>query len=717
MLNWGFAYRLLGLLVPLSLVLAVVLWLLYRTEENSLQNIIRADEQHAVQLANQLITTELEMLRGDTLFLAEQSVLREWLDTGNPSIKQKLEDDLLVFARRRAVYDQVRFLDERGHEVVRINWNQGQPGIVPESALQNKSGRYYVEQTRALDQGELFVSPFDLNMENRAIQQPLKPVIRLGTPVFDSAGNKRGFIILNYLGQRLLDRLREIQTPSDIQLWLLNRDGYWLLGPGPSSEWGFMFADRREERFPREYATLWEVIQAGPQQAQLLHEGSLVTYLKILPATSPLGDRAEPWMLVSYVSQALIGEKTAGHRHGVIGVFVALLLLLAAVSGLITHKEMLRRKADAAIRENEGRFRALLDSAPDAIVIVDREGLIFLVNNQTEKCFGYHRDELVGLPVEQLVPERFRKHHVGYRNGYIAEPVARPMGAQTELYGRRKDGSEFPVEISLSPLTINGKLLVTSSIRDISVRKESEREIQQLNSALRQRTQELEVTNRELEAFSYSVSHDLRAPLRAIDGFSFTLLNDYGEQLDERGRDRLGRVRAGAQRMATLIDDLLKLSRLTRTEIKPEPVDLTELAGQVINELRQGDPQRAVQFIVQPDLNVMGDAQLLRVVMDNLLGNAWKFTSQSEDAAIEVGSDCGDAGERFYFVRDNGAGFDMAYADKLFGAFQRLHDADEFPGSGIGLATVQRVLHRHGGRIWAEGTVGRGATFYFTLEH
>ena len=229
---------------------------------------------------------------------------------------------------------------------------------------------------------------------------------------------------------------------------------------------------------------------------------------------------------------------------------------------------------------------------------------------------------------------------------------------------------------------------------------------------------ELEGTNRELEAFSYSVSHDLRAPLRAIDGFSQILQEDYEHALDDEGMDYLGRVRAASRHMATLIDDLLDISRVGRRPLRREPVDLSRLAAGIIEELRASQPGREAEFVAGENIMAWGDASLLKVALENLLGNAWKFTAREEVARIEFGADR-DPGPGFlapvYYVRDNGAGFDRAYADKLFGAFQRLHGQDEFEGTGIGLATVARIVHRHGGRVWAEGSVGEGATFYFTL--
>ena len=227
---------------------------------------------------------------------------------------------------------------------------------------------------------------------------------------------------------------------------------------------------------------------------------------------------------------------------------------------------------------------------------------------------------------------------------------------------------------------------------------------------------ELEGANRELEAFSYSVSHDLRAPLRTIDGFSQILQEDYETVLDDEGLDYLGRVRAASAHMATLIDDLLDLSRVSRRPLRRESVNLAGLAAEIIEGLRAAEPERNVEFVAGADIRAYGDVSLLKVALENLLGNAWKFTKREEQARIEFGTD-GRPGfpGPVYFVRDNGAGFDQAYADKLFGAFQRLHGQDEFEGTGIGLATVARIVHRHGGRVWAEGEVGEGATFYFTL--
>jgi light-regulated signal transduction histidine kinase (bacteriophytochrome) len=243
---------------------------------------------------------------------------------------------------------------------------------------------------------------------------------------------------------------------------------------------------------------------------------------------------------------------------------------------------------------------------------------------------------------------------------------------------------------------------------------ERTREIAAHNETLKRQAAELVAANTELDAFAYSVSHDLRAPLRSIDGFSQILLEDHAERLDEAGRDSLNRVRAASQRMGMLIDDLLKLAKVTRSEMRTEAVDVSAMARDIAAELQRAAPERQVEFTISPGLEARGDARLLRVALENLLRNSWKYTAKQARPRIEVGCVEGN-GERAFMVRDNGAGFDMQYADKLFGVFQRLHSADEFEGTGVGLATVRRVISRHGGRIWAEGAVDQGATFYFTL--
>ena len=250
--------------------------------------------------------------------------------------------------------------------------------------------------------------------------------------------------------------------------------------------------------------------------------------------------------------------------------------------------------------------------------------------------------------------------------------------------------------------------------RQARLLQESEQAAHELADARAELVRDLEHKNRELESFSYAVSHDLRAPLRRIESFGRAIQESQGERLDDDGRRYLERVREASRQMSQLIDDVLHLSRVTRAEIREHEVDLSALVSLLLDRMREAEPARSVEVRVRPGITVTGDGQLLRVAIENLLENAWKFTGREPAARIEFGM-TNVAGEPTYFVRDNGAGFDMAYAERLFGPFQRLHLASEFPGTGIGLATVQRIIHRHGGRVWAEGMLGQGATFHFTI--
>ena len=374
-----------------------------------------------------------------------------------------------------------------------------------------------------------------------------------------------------------------------------------------------------------------------------------------------------------------------------------------------------RKEAERILELANAYNRSLLEASLDPLVTIDAGGKITDVNVATEKVTGRSRAELIGTDFSDYFTEP-AKAKAGYQQVFDEGFV---MDYALEI--RRGDGHITPVLYNAAIYNDDaGNVIgVFAAARDITERKRAEDEIRKLNRELEarviERTAQLEASNKELEAFAYSVSHDLRTPLRGIDGFSLALLEDYADKLDDIGKDYLERVRAGALKMGQLIDALLNLSRLTRGEIKRATVDLSILARNAADELKKSEPDRRVEFIIAGGVTVKGDPVMLRAVMDNLLANAWKFTGKRDAARIEFGVKKAD-GKTAYFVRDNGSGFDMTYANKLFTAFQRLHGTTDFPGLGIGLATVQRIIHRHGGRVWAEGEVERGATFYFTLS-
>ena len=378
-------------------------------------------------------------------------------------------------------------------------------------------------------------------------------------------------------------------------------------------------------------------------------------------------------------------------------------------------QEVINRKRIAEdLEASEEKFRNLTETAGDAILSADSQGNIVYFNRAAERIFSYSADEIRGQTLTVLMPERFRDAHRQGFGRFLRTGEARVIGKTVELAGRRKDGTEFPLQVSLSTWKTRAGVFFTGILSDITERKLAEDALERHRSDLVRSNAELAAANKELESFSYSVSHDLRTPLRSIDGFSQALLEDYADKLDATAQEHLRRVRGAAQRMAALIDDMLNLSRVARCELHRQKLDLSAMAKSIAAELQEAEPGRRVEFVIENGLTAVGDSQLLRAAMENLLRNSWKYTSGHASAKIEFGKIDRNGKSRF-FARDDGAGFDPRYADRLFGAFQRLHTEAEFPGTGIGLATVQRIIHRHGGEIWAEGAVEKGATFYFTL--
>lgn len=378
-----------------------------------------------------------------------------------------------------------------------------------------------------------------------------------------------------------------------------------------------------------------------------------------------------------------------------------------------------RERNARALRDSETRIRAMFESAFDCIVSMDDQGNIIEFNPAAERTFGYRRDQVIGKPLaEIMIPLELRSAHQHGLENYLRTGKGSVIGRRLEMTARRQDGGIFPVELAISLIQISERRYFTGYLRDITERKRAETEIRHLNENLERRVQErtaqLEAANRELEAFSYSVSHDLRAPLRSIDGFSKALMSDHAAHLDAQGQNYLSRVRNASQRMGQLIDDMLKLSRVTRTEITPSRIDITAMTQRITMEQQSAYPERNVQTVIAPALHAVADTALMEIVWRNLIENAWKFTRERDPAHIEIGVRVIDE-QAVLYIKDNGAGFDMTYSNKLFGAFQRLHSTSEFEGTGIGLATVHRVIAKHGGRVWAEAEVGKGTTLFIYL--
>jgi PAS domain S-box-containing protein len=454
----------------------------------------------------------------------------------------------------------------------------------------------------------------------------------------------------------------------------------------------------------------WDLITSDHAMPQFSGPAALALTLELSPDV--------PFIIVSgeIDINIAVGLMHAGARDYVQK--AELVRLVPVVQRVLHDREGRNDKvlADQALIASEAQYRRLFESAQDGILIVEAEtGQIEDVNPFLLDLLGFSRKEYLGKKLWEVAA--FQDSEASktaflelQQRGYIRYDNI-PLHA--------KSGNSVEVEFVSNIYDVGQKKVIQCNIRDITERRQAEIEIQQLNADLERRvylrTAQVEALNKELETFNYSVSHDLRAPLRRINGFVTALGRECGDELNSKGKELILEIRASTEHMTTLIQALLKLASLGRSELQCEQTDLSALAHIVATDLQQADPGRHVELIIPDGILASGDAALLRVVMDNLMANAWKFTSLVDSARIEIGVAYPAGEPTEYFIRDNGAGFDMKYADRLFGAFQRLHLDEEFPGTGIGLASVQRIIHRHGGRIRAESSVGHGATFYFDL--
>jgi PAS domain S-box-containing protein len=406
-----------------------------------------------------------------------------------------------------------------------------------------------------------------------------------------------------------------------------------------------------------------------------------------------------------------------------------------------------RKRAEEALRTEEARrqsevqFRTLANAIPQLCWMARADGWLFWYNERWYEYTGTTPAQMEGWGWQSVhdpeaLPEVLERWKDSIATGKPfdmvfplrgADGVFRPFltrvmpvhdqdGKVNGWFGTNTDVSEQRrTEEDLRQASEELEKRIAERTAELEARKRAEEAVKLLNQGLEQRNAQLAQANHDLESFTYSMAHDLRSPLRGMDGFSLALLEEYGPKLDDEAQNYLKRIRAAAVRMGELIDDLLNLSRIWRAEVRREKVDLSTLALAVASDLRKSESERPVEFVIEPGLAAEGDPHLLHVALENLLGNAWKFSAGRQPARIEFGVTDSD-GRRPYFVRDNGVGFDMAYVGKLFAPFQRLHAANEFPGSGVGLACVERIVRKHGGNVWAEGAVNKGATFYFTLE-
>ncbi len=449
-----------------------------------------ADAVEDVQLQIESIVQDFDFIVSDLLFLSTQNELAEWFETGESAHKEELAREFLDFCIKKKIYDQVRFLDETGMEVTRINYNRGTPYIVPEENLQNKGKRYYFKDTFLLERGAIFLSPFDLNIENGKIEEPLKPMIRFGTPLFDKEGRKRGIILLNYLGERIIEKLRKISHHSPGDAMLLNASGFWLYAPNREDEWSFMFDVKDQRSFAQTYPDVWRKILSS-ESGQFHNEQGLFTFQTLYPvleswkssvgsgmAFAPSSSLLEPkdyfWKVVSHAKQDVIPSKLQNLQNIFLWTIGLLIILSAIASWFLAHARLRRKIAEEELKENEEKYRLVHATSFEGIIIADGKGKIAETNRKALEIFGYEEGELLGLDLIQLIPEHYRDDHRSGFKRFLETGEKKILGEIVELEGLRKNGELFPIELTVNNFIIHGDIYFTGTCRDISQKKKAE---------------------------------------------------------------------------------------------------------------------------------------------------------------------------------------------------------------------------------------------------
>ncbi len=654
---------------------------------------------------------DLETVAESPLFTYYHNNIDYALKAEAEQYRLEIEQYLLKFFKRTGTYNCIIFIDDKGKEIVEIGKSAivSPKKIFPDPAL--------LKRLTSLPPGAYYESGV------RAALTPAANIL-FAKPLRDSTGRFRGAILLESDLNPVLTALSQLQIGHSGSAFLSDTSLHPLLMPPsflqqnrpllheiftnepvPGTDFHIVVkADAADFMAPLKKivnSTLLMILICSLLTAILI-------YLPIRALTRPLLRLVEA---TNRIAKGNLQERVEIKRSDEIGILANSFNTMTKSLAERTHQ----------LAEEQQRLSVTLRSIGDGVIATDIRGRVTLLNKAAEALTGWTQAQAQGKffhEVVNIINEKTRKICENPIERVLKKDLVLGLADHTMLLSR--DGTERSIADSVAPILDQEDKVIGAvlTFQDVTQRRKAENEILRLNAELEkrvvERTAQLETAMEELESFSYSVSHDLRAPLRAMDGFSQAILEEYPDKLDEQGRDYLFRIRRGAQRMSQMIDGFLHLSRANRSELVRQSVDLGVLAQAVSQELRQLNPGREVEFTTAGDLRAQGDPTLLRIVLDNLLNNAWKFTVRTARARVEFGAAPAAEG-MVYYVRDNGAGFDAARTDKLFGVFQRLHTSAEFPGSGIGLATVRRIIRRHGGRVWAEGEAGIGATFYFTL--
>jgi len=759
--------------LPLMFLIICMTMFFYLKETNSKQAVLKSNENNTILLLKKIIDSDLDIAATHLLTIVNSQNVKRFIENDNRDSRRDLGEEFLSYVIKTRLYDAIRFLDDTGMELIRVNDNNGKPEIVSEMQLQNKGKRYYVKDTLALDYGEFFVSPFDLNMEQDRIELPLKPMIRLGTPIVDSRGKKRGILLLNYFGSNILRHVEQTSEKNTGRIMLLNKDGFWLKGPTPEDEWGFMYENRKNRTLDNANPEAWKHISSTDSGQFRSPGGGLFTFITVYPLKEVISSSFNPdktiesssyyllsndyyWKVVSHIppevlelqAQTLVNQLL--QFIIVIGMIMLLgsFLFARAILGrkqvqqqlqqsyneleirveertkelfhandLLVKEVDAHKRAETAIKESESKIQAILDTAVDGILTINHRGIVQSFNPAAERLFGYPAAEVIGNNITMLQPEPYSNEHDQYLRNYLTTGVKKIIGIGREVEGKRKDSSTFPMELAVSEVKVGNIQLFTGIVRDISERKQAEQDLLHAK-------EKAETADRAKSEFLATMSHEIRTPMNAIIGMADLL---WETELTPEQQEYVQIFRNAGNNLLGIINDILDISKVEagRLELEHISFDLQETIEKTcdIMALKAHEKQLELLCHIDPVIPpyLIGDPVRLRQILVNLIGNSIKFTEQGEVALLVSCSREDvphDLIELLFSVSDTGIGIPAEKQAMVFESFSQADSSTtrKFGGTGLGLTICRNLVQMMDGRIWVESSEGEGATFLFTAR-
>ncbi len=712
--------------LPLSIIVSFVLGLLYYADLKVKQTSVKTNEVNKIKLKTNKIETDFDYIQADLLFLSTQQDLIENLGriTENASNykqwKQELAQDYVSFSKYRKLYDQIRVINLRGEEIIRVNFNGGQPKIVPEEKLQNKVSRYWFEETLKQQPGQIFVSPLDLNIEQGKIEQPLKPMIRFAIPIYDSNGKKRGIMILNYLAKNFINDQFQARNTNQIgKILILNQQGFWLKGLKPEDEWGFMYPDRKDRTFQRDFPQEWQKIY-NSRSGQFKTVNGLFTFITIYPLreiqvinlesssrNNSVQNNPNTWKVISYLPSDILNRKYYSSRREFVLFYIGLLILLGIGCWLLSLSQVHRQLADANLQKTLADLTAILNNLTDGLLVTDKTGKITRYNPAYLKLLNLENDSLMNLESDRI----FRSDLIQLIQQTQTNPKIVAM-----------------TEIELPSGRI-GQAVATSIVQKIS--PNSTDEVMGSLLLIHDITNEKKINSMKND-FIATVSHELRSPLTSVLGFASIVQEKLDENLfpllsneDKKTKKTIKRVQSNlniivseAERLTNLINDVLDIAKMEAGKVdwNMQYISIEEVINRAFaatDSLLQPSELEIIQEI-EPELpEIYGDRERLIQVIINLISNAIKFTEEGQiicRAKVENN-------KIIVSVIDTGIGIALYDQGKIFDKFKQVGEilTDKPKGTGLGLPICQQIIEHHNGNIFVESILGEGSNFYFTL--